>query len=258
MNNKYDELINNSAFFKNFIKEHKPEILNNTANAIKLNIGAGPNVFPFPGWTNFDREDISPYFEFIKNKSDISDLPGHVQILSKYLKNNGDINCKQYDFLNGFPQYQDNTVDCIYIGQVIEHINPIMEAPKVMKECFRILKPGGVLRMTTPDLDLLIEAYLNNQMDRFNDEQPTFYKDMDVSGKLAMLMFGSCGPKSTWNYYEGHMFLYTQNSMNDLLKGAGYKDIEYYYETGKSKSKILEKESVDLGMSHSFIVEAVK
>lgn len=257
MTDRFNNLLKNSKFY-NTLNKGTPNVSDVSENTIKLNIGAGPNVFPYPGWVNFDREDISSYFDFIKNKKDNSDSPKHVQILADYLKSGGKINCNKYDFLQGFPQYKANEVDCIYIGQVIEHINPIIEVPKLLSECYRILKPGKVLRMTTPDLDLLIEAYLNNRMDQFEIEQPEFYKTMDSSAKLAMLMFGSCGPNSTWNYYEGHMFLYTVQSMTSVLKKAGFQDIVFYDESGQSKDKSLQKEFVDLGMTHSFIVEAVK
>lgn len=121
-----------------------------------------------------------------------------------------------------------------------------------------MLKPGGVLRMTTPDLDLLIQAYINNNMNKFINDQPEFYKTVDSSAKLAMIMFGATGEDCTYENYEGHFFCYTQKSMTTELKNSGFKDIEFYYETGKSKNTILAKEVTDKGMSHSFVVEAIK
>lgn len=243
---------------------------------IKLNIGCGPNIFPFDGWINYDKDDIHLNFRFFgmvaaelynseKEKRECkSEYIKALSFFSKedidivnFIKNQGAIVYIKHDLNNKF-DHADNTVDLIYVGQTIEHLNPIFEVPKFLKECYRMLKPGGIIRMTTPDLDLLIDSYINDDMDKFASEQPDFYKNMDPSSKLAMIMFGSSGDKCTWNNYEGHFFLFTKKSMTKALLVAGFKDIEYYYELGKSKSSILAHECIDKGLSHSFIVEAVK
>ena len=35
-----------------------------------------------------------------------------------------------------------------------------MQGESVLRECFRVLKPGGCLRLTTPDLETTIKDYL--------------------------------------------------------------------------------------------------
>ncbi len=223
---------------------------------IKLNIGAGPCIFPFDGWTNFDREDATGLIQLLKNGQF-----NHIEFFKKlndYHNNGGKIECIIHDLRSGFPQYKDNSVDLIYVGQVIEHINPFFEAPQFIKECYRILKSGGVLRLATPDMDLLINAYLSGDMDKFAIEQPEIYKQMDPSAQLAMLMYGSSGSTCTWEHYEGHQFLYTKKSITNLLAFAGFTNIIFYYESGKSKSPILEKEVTDFGMTHSMIIEVIK
>ena len=112
--------------------------------------------------------------------------------------------------------------------------------------------------MSTPDLARLINAYQQGKMMDFANDQPAFYKDYDPSMQLALIMFGSGGPNCIQTAYEGHMCLYTEASMTKLLTDAGFKDIEFYNWTGQSKSPCLKTEVVDAGMSHSFVVEAVK
>jgi len=223
---------------------------------IKLNIAAGPCIFPFNGWTNFDRDDNDGLFLRIKN----GEFNGNdfFKKLSDYANNGGKLKSKVHDLRDGFPQYKDGSVDLIYVGQAIEHVNPFSEAPQFLQECHRMLKPGGLLRMATPDLDLLINAYLSGEMDKFAVEQPGIYTKLDPSAQLAMLMYGSSGATCVWDHYEGHMFLYTKTSISTILKFAGFTDITFYYEQNKSKSPIFAKEVTDFGMTHSFIVEAVK
>jgi glycosyltransferase involved in cell wall biosynthesis/2-polyprenyl-3-methyl-5-hydroxy-6-metoxy-1,4-benzoquinol methylase len=233
-------------------------VITSSDGKVKLNIACGPNVFPFEGWLNYDREDITEYLTAISKYTDFTSVPTHQKNLINYLQGGGRIFFKKHDLCSGFADHADNGADMIYLGQMIEHINPIYEAPKFLQDCYRMLKPNGLIRITTPDLDLLFKAYRDGEMDKFADEQPAFYKDADPSAQLAYLMYGAAGPKCSWNNYEGHMCLYTQKSMTNLLQKVGFRDIEFYYEAGKSKDATMAKECVDAGLSHSFIVEAVK
>ncbi|MDD2807011.1 MAG: methyltransferase domain-containing protein [Patescibacteria group bacterium] len=59
--------------------------------------------------------------------------------------------------------YEDNLFDTIYLGEVLEHT----WQPKVLiGECFRVLKPGGVLILDTPNvyaLSRLIRYFIIGQ-----------------------------------------------------------------------------------------------
>ena len=231
----------------------------------RLNIGCGPNVFPFDGWINYDISDISPYLSYLNTLLDlatvyppISIMPEHQQILVRYLIAGGKIDFRVHDLNNGFSQHADESIESIYFGQAIEHLGILNQVPPFLKECHRMLKKGGVIRITTPDLNILIDAYKNDEMDKFAGEQPEFYREADPSSQLAYLMYGACGPNCTRNNYEGHMFLFTQKSMTKFLEAAGFSDIIFYYEKGNGKDPIMAAQAVDEGMSHSFIVEGVK
>lgn len=264
-NQDYNDLLNRSIFFT----PQKQEL-------VKLNCGCGPNVFPYNGWKNFDKTNLKEYFDYIKNVATETSanpvenkyvdqyieryncMPDHQKKLVKYLQDGGKIEYFNHDLRTGFPQFKDNSVDIIYLGQVIEHCNPIHETPKLLQEFHRILKKGGILRMTTPDLNILIKAYLMNDMTKFTKDQPDFYKDYDPASQLAFIMYGATGSGCKTENYEGHMFLFSQQSMTKFLQNAGFTDITFYYEPGKSKSSVLAEECVDEGLSHSFIVEVVK
>jgi SAM-dependent methyltransferase len=225
---------------------------------VKLNIGCGPNVFPFSGWINYDREDISEFLNRTRDFPVCDEIPAHQRALIPFL-NKETVDFRIHDLRNGFSQHPDGSVDAIYLGQIIEHLNPLHEAPKLIKECHRMLKPGGVLRITTPDLDLLIQAYLDKEMDRFSDEFPEFYEGALPNDQLAYVLYGSAGPKSSWDHYEGHMHLYARDTMSRLFQGAGFKPRFFFYDSvGESQCPIMAKEAVDLGMGHSFISEAVR
>lgn len=64
------------------------------------------------------------------------------------------------DLLGPLP-FPDNTFDVVYHSQFIEHL-PSDKAFVFIRECYRILKPNGVLRVVTPDLENQAAEYLRN------------------------------------------------------------------------------------------------
>ncbi len=57
--------------------------------------------------------------------------------------------------------FHENTFDIVYHSQFIEHLS-MGQAGGFLKECFRVLKPNGVLRVVTPDLKNQASEYLKN------------------------------------------------------------------------------------------------
>jgi predicted SAM-dependent methyltransferase len=60
----------------------------------------------------------------------------------------------------GLP-FADQSVSCIYSSHTFEHFS-WAESLAVAKECFRVLRPGGVLRVVVPDLQLIAREYLRD------------------------------------------------------------------------------------------------
>ena len=62
------------------------------------------------------------------------------------------------DLLKGI-NFPDNTFDVIYHSHVIEHI-PKNKVFSFIQECYRVLKPEGIIRIVTPDLENIAKNYL--------------------------------------------------------------------------------------------------
>ncbi|MFA5000086.1 MAG: methyltransferase domain-containing protein [Patescibacteria group bacterium] len=64
--------------------------------------------------------------------------------------------------------FPDNSLDFVYHSHILEHLRQ-NEAKKFIKECYRILKPEGLIRIAVPDLEKLCEEYLKNLKKGFDN-----------------------------------------------------------------------------------------
>lgn len=113
------------------------------ASELKLNIGCG--ISGIPGWVNIDN---SPTIL-------LSRLP-----LGRWIFRTPDWprDVRRADVRKRIP-FSDASVSYIYSSHTFEHFS-YEEALAVAKECFRVLKPGGILRIVVPDLGMMVRDYL--------------------------------------------------------------------------------------------------
>lgn len=65
-----------------------------------------------------------------------------------------------HDLRHGMP-FPDESFDGVYGSHVLEHLQPL-EAKRTLAECFRVLRPGGVVRLVVPNLEAIARLYLQN------------------------------------------------------------------------------------------------
>ena len=121
-----------------------------------VNLGSSARVAP--GWTNVD-------FSWLVRLAQYPDL-------CRLLHRRGLISDDRYqrirrldaesiicwDLRRGIP-FPDATFDVVYHSHVLEHIDR-EAAPGFLRECLRVLRPGGTLRVVVPDLERLARTYL--------------------------------------------------------------------------------------------------
>ena len=66
---------------------------------------------------------------------------------------------QQHDITQGLP-FKDDSFDAVYHSHVLEHLDP-RDGEALLDECFRVLKPNGVLRIVVPNLEQIATLYLN-------------------------------------------------------------------------------------------------
>ncbi len=94
---------------------------------------------------------------------------------------------------------------------MIEHI-PIRQQPQMFFEFFRVLKPGGTIKLMTIDFSDLAETWLNEIKD----------KPLDINSfiNIAEVIYGNQVADG-----EFHKCPYTPSFLGSLLKGVGFTDI---------------------------------
>lgn len=151
----------------------------------KLHIGCGGNVLD--GWLNSD------YF------------PKNPMVI-------------HLDATRQFP-FASDTFDYIFSEHMIEHIK-YFEGVHMLKECSRTLKPGGRIRISTPDLQFLISLYSEEksdlQRDYINWACDTFVRNDVKNDTMVINNF-----VRDW----GHLFIYDEKTLRKALETAGFVDI---------------------------------
>jgi SAM-dependent methyltransferase len=66
---------------------------------------------------------------------------------------------RRVDLAHGLP-FADRSIDACYCSHVLEHLPP-EAAARALAEMFRVLRPGGIVRIVVPDLRRIAEQYLS-------------------------------------------------------------------------------------------------
>lgn len=144
---------------------------------MRVNLGCGPQVVK--DWTNVDYALGAwickfPLFRYFNNKV-------------KLFNTVWDDDIQLHDLTQKFP-WDDNTVEVVYSSHTLEHFSK-EDGLIFLKECHRVLRKGGIIRIVVPDLKSVIEQYENGQIraDDFVQTLGVLYtkKNNYIKNKLA-------------------------------------------------------------------------
>ena len=138
-----------------------------------LNFGCGGTFHP--DWTNLDTSPVSP------------------EVIA-------------HDLRLRFP-FADGTFDAVYGSHVLEHLEPAA-AERLLQDCFRILRPGGIIRIAVPDLEAIVRLYVSSLEGALNGDHESEMRydwlmlelyDQAVrkvsGGRMAAYLAGETDPK---------------------------------------------------------------
>jgi predicted SAM-dependent methyltransferase len=126
------------------------------------------------------------------------------------------------DVTRRFP-FEDQTFDYVFSEHVIEHVE-YEKAVFMLRECFRVLKPHGRIRVATPDLRVLIGLYGSA-----GAGQAGYYVDWII--RRMMPGVEKCKEVFVINnafHAWGHQFLYDCQTLAEAMRDSGFADVTPY------------------------------
>lgn len=190
---------------------------------IALHIGCGPILIPSTpeiAWANIDKE---AHFT--------SDTP-------QFLR---------WNCLDLVPRFGPRVADIIWSCHMLEHLEYPRETTSFLADCHKLLKPGGILRLAVPDLELVAKAYVAGSDLKFihgPDFKAYYHKSESRAERLHWFTH-------SWE----HTITFDFDLLSSLLFDAGFKN--GIWRKGFNESSI-PNWNHDRFQSESLYVEAVK
>ena len=138
-----------------------------------------------------------------------------------------------HDLSHSIP-FKDNSVDFIFTSHFLEHLFK-GDAENFLREAVRVLKPGGKIRVSVPDLYFAMELYLKGDKTRMLDQY--FFVDHNE------------------NYFSRHKYMYDFEILSEMAKSAGFKNIK---RCNFNEGTMPDIQALDNRPEDSLFIEAVK
>ncbi len=200
---------------------------------VKINLGCGLAVAK--GWINVDGS----------LNALIAQLPAMHKLSYRVSGANRYYTCTEYcsllkehqfvhhDLSYGIP-FENESVDFVYSSHFLEHLFK-KEAAHILQEAYRVLKPGGIIRICVPDLAYAISLYANGEKEKMLDNY-FFVEDRE-------------------SYFARHKYMYDFDILKNMLEQTGFKEIlRCSYCQGKTPDTHL----LDNRPEDTLFIEAIK
>jgi predicted SAM-dependent methyltransferase len=163
------------------------------------------------------------------------------------------VNCV-IDVRKGLP-FEDRSVRAIFSEHFLEHLDYTEETPSLLRECYRVLAPAGVMRIVVPDAERYLKEYVQGGWAGLADLRPLDSAARDThygwtyNTRMELINF-------VFRQGQQHKFAYDFETIEFLLKRAGFSEVNQRG-YGISSLAILSIDS-KRRESESLYVEAIK
>lgn len=136
----------------------------------------------------------------------------------------------------------DNYFAGVFTEHTFEHLSPA-GILRLLKELYRVMKPGAYIRICVPGLDQTLKPYLTNDQSEESKEIRKLYPN------LATAIWGLT---QTWVHFS----VWNEEQFVDFLTEAGFKNAkEVQFNEGSDQKIIMDSENRRIG---SLYMEAIK
>ena len=135
-----------------------------------------------------------------------------------------------WDVREGLP-FADKSSEFIFSEHFLEHIDYPVSVKKFIKECFRVLRCGGILVLGVPDSELAVKAYARRDKKFFNKAIKIWYSKRHCLSGLDTyidLLNYHFRDQDDDNKYNPHMWAYDFEKLKSLLEWAGFFNIRVW------------------------------
>ena len=194
---------------------------------LKVHLGCGEDIRT--GWVNVDLAPI---------------LPRGVEPTA-----HPDATFINHDLRRGLP-LEEGSCDFIYSSHFFEHLE-YEHGLRLMYDCYRALRPGGVFRIVLPDLRGFFGAYLRGEKEYLDELDPfvsAYLPAVAESGTKTSIDYVNFGV-----YQNGeHKYIYDKEKLGLIFRKIGYSSV--------APSSYREGLDLDVPVRrrYSFYMEAVK
>lgn len=125
--------------------------------------------------------------------------------------------------------WPDASFSTVYASHLLEHLYH-GEGKRLMRECYRVLKPGGVLRIVVPDLRAVIDDYIASRS-RPDTQWPEGMRREPCEELHLHMLFHDLEPPGGWfllrwyrlrNPFHQHKWMYDERCLLGTFADAGF------------------------------------
>ena len=147
------------------------------------------------------------------------------------------------DATKPFP-FEDDSVHYIFSEHLIEHLT-YDEGKAMMAEAYRVLAPGGKMRISTPNLTRFIELFDENPSEdarAYLVDKRKWHRWPDEPNAAAIILNLQM---SSW----GHKFMYDIETLGASLQRVGFRNVREFEENISTDEHLRNLEERDSGVN---------
>lgn len=217
-----------------YARRHRRISPSSVGGVVKVNLGCGLAVTT--GWINVDASlnalvaswprALHKALYRLSGANRYYSLEQYCDLLEKHV-------FIHHDLSHSLP-LKDQTADFVYSSHFLEHLFK-QNAERLLKESYRVLKPGGIVRICVPDLAYAVLLYSQGKKEQML-ENYFFVEDKE-------------------SFLARHKYMYDFELLKNLLEKIGFTQVERcFYQKGKTP----DLEKLDNRPDETLFVEAVK
>jgi predicted SAM-dependent methyltransferase len=125
----------------------------------------------------------------------------------------------EMDATQRFP-FGDGTFQYVYTEHMIEHV-PYPQGIYMLRECHRVMRNGGVIRVITPDLAAMMRLYGGD----LSADQKKYLSWFCQTFVPAEYPHGAVSTINAMFRLWGHQFIYDEATLADAMRAAGFGSV---------------------------------